>query len=55
VEPVPGDPGSKDVVSVHGGEVITLRFQPNVETYSQARPDRDALVDIVMRSFTYLQ
>lgn len=55
LEPVPGDPGSKDVVSVHGGEAITLRFQPNVETYAQSRPDRDALVDIVLRSFAWLK
>lgn len=55
LEPVPGDPGSRDVVSVHGGEAITLRFQPNVETYAQSRPDRDALVDIVLRSFAWLK
>lgn len=55
LEPVPGEPGSIDFVLVHGGEVITLRFQPNVETYAQARPDRDALVDIVTKSFTWLK
>ncbi|GAP14260.1 hypothetical protein LARV_02026 [Longilinea arvoryzae] len=55
LEPVPGDPGSLDTVSVHGGEVITLRFQPDVETYPQGRMDRDALVDAVMKSFTWLK
>lgn len=55
LEPVPGDPGSLDYVIVHGGEVITLHFQPNVATYAQGKPDRDALVDIVVKSFTFLK
>lgn len=55
LEPVPGDPGSLDYVIVHGGEVITLHFQPNVATYPQGKPDRDALVDIVVKSFTFLK
>ena len=55
LEPVPGDAGSRDVVIVHAGEVITLRFEPNVETYPAARMDRDALIDIVLRSFAWLK
>jgi hypothetical protein len=55
LEPVPGDPGSLDYVIVHGGEVITLSFQPNIETYAQGRMDRDALVDILVKSFTWLK
>ncbi|TLN23798.1 hypothetical protein FDZ74_03420 [bacterium] len=55
LEPVPGEPGSIDYLLVHGGEVITLRFQPNVETYPQSRPDRNALVDMVVKSFTFLK
>ena len=55
LEPVPGDPGSIDYLMVHGGEVITLRFEPNVETYPLARPDREALIDIVLKSFSYLK
>lgn len=55
LETVPGDPGSLDYVIVHGGEVITLRFQPNVETYPQGRMDREALADAVTKSFTWLK
>jgi hypothetical protein len=55
LEPVPGDAGSRDIVVVHAGEVITLRFEPNVETYPAARMDRDALIDIVLRSFAWLK
>ncbi len=55
LDPVPGDPGALDYVIVHGGEVITLHFQPNVETYPQGRMDRDALVDVVVKSFTWLK
>lgn len=55
LEPVPGEAGSRDYLMVHGGEVIILRFEPNVETYPAARPDRDALVDIVVKSFTWLK
>jgi len=55
LEPVPGDPGSIDYLMVHGGEVITLRFEPNVETYPLARPDREALIDIVLKSLSYLK
>ncbi len=55
LEPVPGEPGSIDYLMVHGGEVITLRFEPNVETYPMARPDREALIDIVLKSFSYLK
>ncbi len=55
LEPVPGEVGSRDVVVVHAGEVITLRFEPNVETYPAARMDRDALIDIVLRSFAWLK
>ncbi|HWQ04580.1 MAG TPA: hypothetical protein VN452_04420 [Longilinea sp.] len=55
LEPVPGEPGSIDYLMVHGGEVITLRFEPNIETYPAARPDREALIDIVLKSFSYLK
>lgn len=55
LEPVPGEPGSIDYLMVHGGEVITLRFEPNVKTYPLARPDREALIDIVLKSFSYLK
>lgn len=55
LEPVPGEAGSRDYLLVHGGEVIMLRFEPNVETNPAARPDRDALIDIVIKSFTWLK
>jgi hypothetical protein len=55
LEPVPGQAGSIDYLMVHGGEVITLRFEPNVDTYPAARPDREALIDIVLKSFSYLK
>lgn len=55
LEPVPGEAGSRDYVLVHGGEVIILRFEPNVETYPAARPDREALIEIVLKSFTWLK
>lgn len=55
LEPVPGDAGSRDYIVVHAGEVVTLRFEPNVETYPAARMDRDALIDIVLRSFAWLK
>jgi len=55
LEPVPGEPGSIDYLMVHGGEVITLRFEPDVTKYPLARPDREALIDIVLKSFSYLK